>query len=69
VPPISGFQRTVVIVEFHSHFGEYLFLRGGVSYIQRPRMSKQKYACDITGRYQVYTVCLKKTILVLVVVG
>jgi len=35
-----GFQRTVVFVKYTSQWGQQLFLRGGISYDQRPRMTK-----------------------------
>jgi len=41
VHPISGFQRTVVVVTFYGQLGDYLFLRGGISREQRPGMTKQ----------------------------
>jgi len=37
--PSGGLQRTVVFVEYVSAVGEQLFVRGGISYDQRPGLN------------------------------
>jgi len=34
---VGGFQRTVVLLEYHSRYGQHVFLRGGISHERRPR--------------------------------
>ena len=51
----SGFHRTIVFVEYHSQFGQQLFLRGGINYERRPRTTKlsilytRKFHCYYTA--------------------
>jgi len=51
----SGMHRTIVFVEYHSQFGQQLFLRGGINYERRPRTTKisilytRKFHCHYTA--------------------